>query len=57
MKMTETTEEEIRRQIFDQLNCFKIDASEISNGQTYIGRTEARTLTENIIDIIRKIGK
>lgn len=56
MKMTESTEEEIRRQIFDELNCFKIDAREISNGTTYIDSTEAKTLTENIIDIIRKIG-
>ena len=56
MKITKTTEEEIRRQIFNELNCFKVDASEISNGQTYIDSTEAKTLTENIIDIIRKIG-
>jgi len=57
MRLREATEEEIRRQVFDLLNCFKIDASEISNGVTYLDSTEARALTEEILDIIRKVGK
>jgi len=56
MELREQQEEEYRRQILDLLNCFKIDASEVSDGMTYIGSNEATSLTENIIDIIRKIG-
>jgi hypothetical protein len=47
-------EKEIREELFNLLNTWSIDASEVTNGRTYIDSTEATVLTEGVLDILRR---
>lgn len=43
------TKEELKAELFDVLNCYEIDASEISHGTTYIDSTEAKRIIDRIM--------
>lgn len=50
--MTTLNNDELREEMFEVLNCYDIDASEVSDGMTYIGSDEAFKIVDQLLPIV-----
>lgn len=52
MTTKDTIKENLDYSIFDLLNCYEIDGTEIKGGMAYIDSGEARILTDKLVKIV-----
>jgi len=52
--MNKESTKELKQDLFFLLNCYEIDAREVSDGMTYIDSTEAEKLSDKIMQLLTK---